>query len=353
MRQCFPRRLVLRGADLLRFQRLYLDMAIACARLLGYELTPNFDFPSFPQHHGILAALAHLSQHLAARLLYIRSAAIAVRLFTWRNLMLTMLLGGLWHGATWTFVIWGDLHGTDWSSTANGAGSRRGSATSFIESCPASPFRSPFTGSSSPGSSSAAGGSLRRNHPRPARHELLRRRRRAPDNLSFQGGPRPFARPGLWLLIFAALAALHYANSRAWFAQWWRLLCLAGFSPRFSASAGPWRCSSSRRSWRSRLSIFSSEGLHFPRFRWFACRYPVLIITCRTFSITPPRRFNDQLDVSEISRVGTLLQAGVEDERPRSSSSRRRHTERTGRAQRVWWRILMRWSGYTIRLSRL
>ena len=33
------------------------------------------------------------------------------RLLTYRNLMLTMLLGGLWHGAAWTFVIWGGIHG--------------------------------------------------------------------------------------------------------------------------------------------------------------------------------------------------------------------------------------------------
>src|SRR5262249_17829508 len=33
------------------------------------------------------------------------------KLFTYRNLMLTMVLGGLWHGASWNFVIWGALHG--------------------------------------------------------------------------------------------------------------------------------------------------------------------------------------------------------------------------------------------------
>jgi D-alanyl-lipoteichoic acid acyltransferase DltB (MBOAT superfamily) len=33
------------------------------------------------------------------------------RLFTYRNLLLTMLLGGLWHGAGWTFVVWGGIHG--------------------------------------------------------------------------------------------------------------------------------------------------------------------------------------------------------------------------------------------------
>jgi D-alanyl-lipoteichoic acid acyltransferase DltB (MBOAT superfamily) len=34
------------------------------------------------------------------------------RLLTYRNLMLTMLIGGLWHGAGWTFVVWGGIHGT-------------------------------------------------------------------------------------------------------------------------------------------------------------------------------------------------------------------------------------------------
>ena len=33
------------------------------------------------------------------------------RIFTYRNLLLTMLLGGLWHGAAWTFVVWGGIHG--------------------------------------------------------------------------------------------------------------------------------------------------------------------------------------------------------------------------------------------------
>jgi D-alanyl-lipoteichoic acid acyltransferase DltB (MBOAT superfamily) len=33
------------------------------------------------------------------------------RLFTYRNLMITMILGGLWHGAAWTFVLWGAFHG--------------------------------------------------------------------------------------------------------------------------------------------------------------------------------------------------------------------------------------------------
>ena len=72
------------------------------------------------------------------------------RLLTYRNLMLTMLLGGLWHGAAWTFVVWGGIHGVGlaieralgWRPTV--APPRSGSAAS-----------SRSTSSASPGSSSA------------------------------------------------------------------------------------------------------------------------------------------------------------------------------------------------------
>ena len=40
---------------------------------------------------------------------------------TYLNLMLTMLLGGLWHGAAWTFLIWGGIHGAALSARALGA----------------------------------------------------------------------------------------------------------------------------------------------------------------------------------------------------------------------------------------
>ena len=52
------------------------------------------------------------------------------RLLTYRNLLLTMMIGGLWHGAAWTFVLWGALHGgvlaweTMAAGTARGAGPR-------------------------------------------------------------------------------------------------------------------------------------------------------------------------------------------------------------------------------------
>ena len=91
----------------------YSDMAIASARLLGYELTPNFDFPYFSRSITEFWRRWHISLSTWLRdYLYISlGGSRGSKLFTYRNLLLTMLLGGLWHGASWTFVIWGGMHG--------------------------------------------------------------------------------------------------------------------------------------------------------------------------------------------------------------------------------------------------
>ncbi len=91
----------------------YSDMAIASARLLGYELTPNFDFPYFSKSITEFWRRWHISLSTWLRdYLYISLGGNrGSKLFTYRNLLLTMLLGGLWHGASWTFVIWGGMHG--------------------------------------------------------------------------------------------------------------------------------------------------------------------------------------------------------------------------------------------------
>jgi alginate O-acetyltransferase complex protein AlgI len=91
----------------------YTDMAIATARLLGYELTLNFDFPYFSRNITEFWRRWHISLSTWLRdYLYISLGGNrGSKLFTYRNLMLTMLLGGLWHGASWNFVIWGGLHG--------------------------------------------------------------------------------------------------------------------------------------------------------------------------------------------------------------------------------------------------
>ncbi len=91
----------------------YTDMAIATARLLGYELTINFNFPYFSKNISEFWTRWHISLSTWLRdYLYIPLGGNrGSKLFTYRNLMLTMLLGGLWHGASWNFVIWGGMHG--------------------------------------------------------------------------------------------------------------------------------------------------------------------------------------------------------------------------------------------------
>lgn len=91
----------------------YTDMALAVAGLLGYDLERNFDAPYLA---GSVAEFWHrwhisLSTWLRDYLYIPLGGNRGTRLFTYRNLMLTMILGGLWHGAAWTFVIWGTLHG--------------------------------------------------------------------------------------------------------------------------------------------------------------------------------------------------------------------------------------------------
>ncbi len=91
----------------------YSDMAIAVAGLLGYQLPLNFHFPYFSPNirefwrHWHITLSTWLRDYLYIPLGGSRGGT----LLTMRNLMLTMLLGGLWHGAAWHFVWWGALHG--------------------------------------------------------------------------------------------------------------------------------------------------------------------------------------------------------------------------------------------------
>ena len=91
----------------------YSDMAIACAGLLGYELCENFNFPYFASSITDFWRRWHISLSTWLKdYLYIPLGGNrGGQLFTYRNLLLTMVLGGLWHGAAWTFVVWGALHG--------------------------------------------------------------------------------------------------------------------------------------------------------------------------------------------------------------------------------------------------
>lgn len=91
----------------------YSDMAIGVSRLFGFTIPINFNSPykavsvsDFWQRWHI-----SLSQFLKNYLYIPLGGNRNGQLMRYRNLVLTMLLGGLWHGANWTFVVWGGLHG--------------------------------------------------------------------------------------------------------------------------------------------------------------------------------------------------------------------------------------------------
>jgi alginate O-acetyltransferase complex protein AlgI len=91
----------------------YSNIAIGLARILGFDFGINFDKPYFSQSFSEFWTRWHISLSSWLRdYLYIPLGGNrGGTLRTFRNLMLTMLLGGLWHGANWTFVSWGGLHG--------------------------------------------------------------------------------------------------------------------------------------------------------------------------------------------------------------------------------------------------
>jgi alginate O-acetyltransferase complex protein AlgI len=91
----------------------YTDMAIATAGLLGYRLKPNFNHPYLAPNLIEFWRRWHMSLSFWLRdYLYIPLGGNhGSRIHQLRTVMITMLLGGLWHGASWTFVVWGGLHG--------------------------------------------------------------------------------------------------------------------------------------------------------------------------------------------------------------------------------------------------
>jgi D-alanyl-lipoteichoic acid acyltransferase DltB (MBOAT superfamily) len=91
----------------------YSDIAIGSARILGFDLPVNFRAPYGATSFSDFWKRWHISLSSWMRdYLYIPLGGNRRgQLLTYRNIMITMLLGGLWHGAMWTFVAWGALHG--------------------------------------------------------------------------------------------------------------------------------------------------------------------------------------------------------------------------------------------------
>jgi alginate O-acetyltransferase complex protein AlgI len=203
----------------------YTDVAIATAKLLGYELTLNFDFPYFSRNVTEFWRRWHISLSTWLRdYLYISLGGNrGSKFFTYRNLMLTMLLGGLWHGASWNFVIWGGLHGLalifhrEWSRLMENAGAAFRRVMSII----AVPltfywicvtwifFRAQPTTNPKTGVFEATG----------LQNAIL-----ALKEFTFLGGrgKNTFSVECIYILL--ALAFLHWLNSQRVIGSWWRRL---------------------------------------------------------------------------------------------------------------------------------
>lgn len=91
----------------------YTDIAIGSAKVLGFRLTNNFNYPYLSRSIIDFWRRWHITLSYWFRdYVYIPlggSRVLPLRHFT--NLLLTFLFSGLWHGASWTFVVWGGLHG--------------------------------------------------------------------------------------------------------------------------------------------------------------------------------------------------------------------------------------------------
>jgi len=91
----------------------YSDIAIGAARVMGFNLMENFRRPYFARSPAEFWRRWHISLSTWFRdYLYIPLGGNRVPVPRWYlNLMIVFLVSGLWHGAAWTFVLWGGLHG--------------------------------------------------------------------------------------------------------------------------------------------------------------------------------------------------------------------------------------------------
>lgn len=91
----------------------YTDIAIGAAQVLGFKLTNNFNRPYFSKSVAEFWNRWHISLSSWMRdYIYIPLGGSRVAKWKWaRNILITFLVSGLWHGANWTFIFWGLLNG--------------------------------------------------------------------------------------------------------------------------------------------------------------------------------------------------------------------------------------------------
>ncbi len=118
----------------------YSDMAIGVAKIFGFDLPRNFNLPYMSHNVTELWKRWHISlSSWLQEYLYIslggnRKGTIR----TYLNLIITMVLGGIWHGASWTYVFWGLLHGVAlaihkiWSNITKSSQKHNSRVASFL-----------------------------------------------------------------------------------------------------------------------------------------------------------------------------------------------------------------------------
>lgn len=91
----------------------YSDIALGTARLLGIELLRNFDYPMFSRDIAELWRRWHISLTTWFRdyIFFPLGGSRGTLLQTCRNVMIIFIVSGLWHGASWNYVVWGALNG--------------------------------------------------------------------------------------------------------------------------------------------------------------------------------------------------------------------------------------------------
>ncbi len=113
----------------------YSDIARGTSKLFGIELMTNFRLPYFSSNPSEFWRRWHISLSSWLRdYLYIPlGGSRGSRGMTYRNLMITMGLGGLWHGAAWNFVLWGVYQGAILSVHRAWAGDSRDTTTGVVK----------------------------------------------------------------------------------------------------------------------------------------------------------------------------------------------------------------------------
>lgn len=91
----------------------YTDMAVGVAKMMGYDLTRNFKRPYIADSVSDFWKKWHISLSTWLRdYIYIPLGGSRVSKFRHKiNILVTFLISGIWHGANWTFILWGILHG--------------------------------------------------------------------------------------------------------------------------------------------------------------------------------------------------------------------------------------------------